>query len=229
MSGGHFIVTRVYPLSPNVALILRHNILMKEEAALKARSRPAGEGTMWHFKELPFEHTRVTYDPPPTQNAGDLFRPGPTALLEEQRKLETWLGGVPITSRSKDKLTFRCFTLSARHCRMVNSLILENCRERVIFMNLLPLYKTIRLGYDKDLELQHKVDYTKLKRKLVDAFRATQVTVGKEDEEQAGAAAAAAVQTSQYPLAANPTALPPTRRRKKKKTSKSQTSSKAAS
>jgi len=112
---------------------------------------------------------------------------------------------------------------------MVNSLILENCRERVIFMNLLPLYKTIRLGYDKDLELQHKVDYTKLKRKLVDAFRATQVTVGKEDEEQAGAAAAAAVQTSQYPLAANPTALPPTRRRKKKKTSKSQTSSKAAS
>ena len=163
---GSFALTRTHPVTPKLALILRHVDLMDGKKSIMGI--PFGGS---YYADLPFQRTEVSYETP----LSPLIRPSTT--MEEWTQLGRALG-----SRLRDRLTFRCFCLSTTHARMINSLLLENCKERITFVNIISLYKSISFAYERDPGLRQKVDYTNLKRMLVDAHRASQETLVSEDD-----------------------------------------------
>lgn len=170
-------LSQTYPVSPKLALILRHNHLL-EESIMRGLNKPIPSNPMGinlsksYYSEFPIQRTDVTYDPPPLFDHRKLQNAN-TADFEQ--KWAESLGG-EIGSRVRDRLTFRCFTLPVAQARMINNLLLENCGSRITFISIIPLYKSIKFGYERDTVLEHKANHSLLVRKLVDAHRASQET-----------------------------------------------------
>jgi len=116
------------------------------------------------FADFPFTHAAVTYNPL-------LFSTGVEGQFNEIRDCRI---------RICDSLKFRYHRLSIPHAHMITGTLLENSAEFLItFRAIIPLYKSI-LAYNQNSDFEHKMDYTRLKSKLVEAHRKSQITVLKD-------------------------------------------------
>jgi len=154
-------LTRSWPLTPRLVVMLRHKILTEEQFALAQGLRPQSRDFMQsYFHDLPRTMAAVTYNPV-LSSATRAMRSGAQGevyerLLREFEE-ENKLDGQIINSRLKDTLKFQISTLTEDQAARVNVLLLKHCNGMINFISPGPLRKSLQ-RYVKDREIVVSAD-----------------------------------------------------------------------
>jgi len=178
----HFPLTRSFPVTPRLVVMLRSNLLT-QEAYLIQHGVPATEArrtvynkfsNVSYFDDLPRTPAKTTYIPPlPSDSFGWANRRPGKATPEDRRKaadfhLRGLLNGVPVGSRLRDRFIFAIDDLTEGQAQRVNTLLLTHCKETISFLTPACLVRAID-AFKKDMALTTfgKNRYESLKAKLL--------------------------------------------------------------
>jgi len=141
-------LTRSWPLTPRLVVMLRHRMLSTEERTLAQGIRPQSHDFMpSYFHDFPRLPAVVTYNP--------LLSPATRAMMSGQQtegderirsefQQENKLDGQSINSRLKDTLKFQISTLNEDQAARINVLMLEHCEGIINFINPSSLRKSLK-------------------------------------------------------------------------------------
>jgi hypothetical protein len=154
-------LTRSWPLTPRLVVMLRHRFLTQEQNELAAGLRPRTQDFMQsYFHDFPRVGAAVTYNPP-LSAATRRMKSG--SRTEEDERLfrefseENKLDGQIINSRLKDTLKFQISTLNEDQAARMNVLFLEHCNTMINFISPGPLRKSLK-RYVDDRVIVGRVD-----------------------------------------------------------------------
>ena len=145
---GIITLTRSWPLTPRLVVMLRHKFMTQEESCLAHGLRPQSYDLMpSYYHDFPRKRAIITYIPPLSAATQCMMAGSQT---EEDMKLlrefseENKLDGQSINARLRDTLKFEISTLNEDQAARVNVLLLTHCVETVNFMNISSLRKSLK-------------------------------------------------------------------------------------
>ena len=166
-------LTRSWPLTPNLVVMLRHRMLSEEASDLARGIRPQTHDFMQsYFHDFPRLGSKVTYNPPLSAATTRMMSGSRT---EEDERLkrefaeENKLDGKCINSRLKDTLKFQISTLNEDQAARINVLMLEHCDGVISFISASSLRKSLkRYVEDRRIVIRRDRDtrFKSLDRKL---------------------------------------------------------------
>ncbi|TDL16308.1 hypothetical protein BD410DRAFT_808217 [Rickenella mellea] len=175
-----FQMTRIYPITPNIVVILRDSILSLQDHFFMQILPILPILPESYFANFPRSWATVMYDPRPLIDPREVVRkPAFQRTAAERRAVEDlqirgMIGGRVVYTRSKDLLDFQIHPLTSSQTGKVNTMILINCEEKITFKSASALYHSI-LHYEKDdylnpvQGLEHRTRFRSLKRRLLEA------------------------------------------------------------
>ncbi len=141
-------LTRSWPLTPRLVVMLRHRMLSEEESELAQGVRPRAHDLMQsYFHDFPRLSPKVTYNPSlsaATRRMMSGSRTEEDDRLRREFAEENKLDGKCINSRLKDTLKFPISTLSEDQAARINVLMLEHCDGVISFIGPSPLRKSLK-------------------------------------------------------------------------------------
>ena len=141
-------LTRSWPLTPRVVVMLRHMFMSEEQFSLAQGLRPQSHDFLpSYYHDFPRTPAAVTYNPPLSaatrhMKAGSRTEEDVEPLREFQE--EHKLDGQIISTRLRDTLKFEISTLNEDQAARVNVLLLKHCPGMVNFMNTSSLRKSLK-------------------------------------------------------------------------------------
>lgn len=141
-------LTRSWPLTPRLVVMLRHRMLTEEGHVLAQGLRPQAHDFMQsYFHDFPRVMATVTYNPSLSAATRSMMSgqrtegdEGIRREFEEENKLD----GQSINSRLKDTLKFKISTLNEDQAARINVLMLEHCDGIINFINPSSLRKSLK-------------------------------------------------------------------------------------
>lgn len=141
-------LTRSWPLTPRLVVMLRHVMLSVEERTLAQGLRPQTHDFMpSYFHDFPRVRAAVTYNPSLSAAARSMMSGQQTEGDEGIRREfqeENKLDGQSVNSRLKDTLKFKISTLNEDQAARINVLMLEHCDGIINFINPSSLRKSLK-------------------------------------------------------------------------------------
>ena len=145
---GVIILTRSWPLTPRLVVMLRHRAITEEQDLLAQGLRPnTFDFLPSYYRDFPRKRAIVTYIPPLSAATQRMMAGSRT---EEDMKLlrefgeENKLDGQSVNARLRDTLKFEISTLNEDQAARVNVLSLTHCAEMVNFMDTSSLRKSLK-------------------------------------------------------------------------------------
>ena len=171
--GGVMTLTRSWPLTPRLVVMLRNRILTDEQLFLAHGLRPQSYDFLpSYYHDFPRTLAAVTYNPPLSPATRRMMS---GAQTEEDIKLlhelqdEHKLDGQMINTRLKDTLKFQVSALSEDQAARVNVLLLKHCAGMINFTSRGALRKSLKC-YANDrtivMEVNRDTRFESLDRKL---------------------------------------------------------------
>ena len=146
-------LTRSWPLTPRLVVMLRHRMLTEEPFSLAQGLRPQTHDFMQsYFYDFPRTIAAVTYNPalsPAMRRAMSGSRTEEDERLLREFQEENKLDGQCVNSRLKDTLKFQINALDEDQGARVNVLLLEHCDGMINFISPGPLRQSLK-RYVKD-------------------------------------------------------------------------------
>jgi hypothetical protein len=141
-------LTRSWPLTPRLVVMLRNRMLSEEEFDLAQGRRPDTHDFMQsYFHDFPRLPAAVTYNPSLSAATRRMMSGQWTEEDEGIRRefqVENKLDGQSINSRLKDTLKFKISTLDEDQAARINVLMLEHCDGIINFIDPSPLRKSLK-------------------------------------------------------------------------------------
>jgi len=156
-------LTRSWPLTPRLVVMLRHRILTEEPFALAEGQRPQTHDFMQsYFHDFPRLIAAVTYNPQLSVATKRMMSGTRTNEEEDERVFrefaqENKLDGQSVNSRLKDTLKFQISTLNEDQAARINVLQLEHCGGIINFIIPSSLRKSLK-RYVEDRRIVARVD-----------------------------------------------------------------------
>ena len=166
-------LTRSWPLTPRLVVMLRNRILTEEAFALEQGLSPQTRDVMpSYFHDFPRLMAKVTYNPLLSAATRSMMSGSRTEEHDELRREfgeENKLDGKCINSRIKDTLKFPISTLNEDQAARINVLMLEHCDGVISFISPSSLRKSLkRYVEDRRIVIRRNRDsrFKSLDRKL---------------------------------------------------------------
>ena len=149
-------LTRSWPLTPRLVVMLRNRLLTEEPQFLAQGARPLAHDLMRsYFYDFPRLMANITYNPVLSVATRSMMSGSQTeeaARLRREFEEENKLDGKSINSRLKDTLKFPISTLDEDQAARINVLMLEHCDGVLSFISPSSLRKSLK-RYVEDREL----------------------------------------------------------------------------
>ena len=141
-------LTRSWPLTPRLVVMLRNQVLTAEQHELAQGLRPQTHDFMQsYFHDFPRLMAKITYNPVLSVATRRMMFGSWIEEDEELRrefKEENKLDGKSINSRLKDTLKFQISTLNDDQAARINVLMLEHCDGVISFISPSSLRKSLK-------------------------------------------------------------------------------------
>jgi len=164
-------LTRSWPLTPRLVVMLRHKFLSKEQPSLAQGVRPQSYDYMpSYYHDFPRTSAVVRYNPllsPATRRMMSGSRTEEDMRLGCELEIENKLDGRIINTRLKDTLKFQISTLNEDQAARVNVLLLEHCKGVINFIDPSSLRKSLK-RYAEDRRLVAVVNWGGTRFKSLD-------------------------------------------------------------
>jgi len=148
LSEGVMTLTRSWPLTPRLVVMVRNRILSDEQFFLAQGLRPMSHDFLpSYYHDFPRTLAAITYDPPLSPATRRMMSGSQTeedTRLRHELQVEKKLDGQIINARLKDTLKFQISTLNEDQAAQVNVLLLKHCAGTINFISPSSLRKSLK-------------------------------------------------------------------------------------
>ena len=146
---GVITLTRSWPLTPRLVVMLRNRVLSEEQFSLAHGQRPHSHDLMpSYYHDFPRTPAAITYNPllsPATRRMMSGSSPTEEDMrLRREFQEENKLDGQIINTRLKDTLKFQISTVNEDQAARVNVLLLKHCTGMINFISPSSLRKSLK-------------------------------------------------------------------------------------
>ena len=164
-------LTRSWPLTPRLVVMLRNRILSEEQFSLAEGLRPQSHDFLpSYYHDFPRTMAVITYNPPLSPATRRMMAGSQTEediRLRHEFQVEFKLDGQIINSRLKDTLKFKISTLNEDQAARVNILLLKHCTGMINFTSPGPLRKSLKhYANDSTIVMNKDTRFELLDKKL---------------------------------------------------------------
>ena len=163
-------LTRSWPLTPRVVVMLRHAIMSSEQLFLAQGLRPQSHDFLpSYYHDFPRTLAIVSYNPPLSPATRRMMSGSVTEedvkIIREFRE-ENKLDGRIVNTRLRDTLRFEISTLNEDQAARINVLLLKHCTGMINFKGASSLRKSLKCYANDRMIVMDATRFESLDRKL---------------------------------------------------------------